>query len=154
MKTQSAKAKGRRLQQLVVSKLLEKFPDLSEDDIRSTSMGAQGEDVQLSARARENIPFSFECKNQERLNVWEAIEQSKSNCKGHTPLVVMKKNKSEPHVILSLDDFLKVISNKGKHHIEKDTSEIIKILQNTIDTLRQHSNETQIEDPPPPPNDI
>lgn len=146
MKTQSAKAKGRRLQQLVVSKLLERFPELSEDDIRSTSMGAQGEDVQLSARARENIPFSFECKNQERLNVWEAIEQSKSNCKGYTPLVVMKKNKSEPHVILSLDDFLKVIS-KGKHNIEQDTSEIIKILQNTIDILKHNSNEMQVENP-------
>ena len=144
MKTQSAKAKGRRLQQLVVSKLLEKFPELSEDDIRSTSMGAQGEDVQLSARARENIPFSFECKNQERLNVWEAIEQSKSNCKGHTPLVVMKKNKSEPHVILSLDDFLNVIS-KDKHVTGTDNSEIIKILQNTIDSLRHNSTEMQVE---------
>ena len=144
MKTQSAKAKGRRLQQLVVSKLLEKFPELSEDDIRSTSMGAQGEDVQLSARARENIPFSFECKNQERLNVWEAIEQSKSNCKGHTPLEVMKKNKSEPHVILSLDDFLNVIS-KDKHVTGTDNSEIIKILQNTIDSLRHNSTEMQVE---------
>ena len=58
----------------------------------------------------------------------------------------MKKNKSEPHVILSLDDFLKVIS-KDKHNIEKDTSEIIKILQNTIDTLKHNSNEMQIENP-------
>ena len=48
MKTSSAKAKGRRLQQKVRDLLLETFTELEPDDIRSTSMGVSGEDLQLS----------------------------------------------------------------------------------------------------------
>ena len=47
MKTSSAKAKGRRLQQKVRDLLLETFTELQPDDIRSTSMGVSGEDLQL-----------------------------------------------------------------------------------------------------------
>ena len=46
MKTRSAKQKGRRLQQNVRDLLLEALSEyLEEDDIRSTSMGAPGEDL-------------------------------------------------------------------------------------------------------------
>jgi len=47
LKPQSAKAKGRKLQQWVRDQILQRFPTLSTDDVRSTSMGASGEDVQL-----------------------------------------------------------------------------------------------------------
>lgn len=40
MKPQSAKAKGRRLQQQVAAAVLENYRELTEDDVRSTSMGA------------------------------------------------------------------------------------------------------------------
>jgi hypothetical protein len=40
MKPQSAKAKGRRLQQQVAAAVLENYHELTEDDVRSTSMGA------------------------------------------------------------------------------------------------------------------
>lgn len=136
MKTQSAKAKGRRLQQLVAHVLLEKFPELTEDDIKSTSMGAQGEDVQLSSRARELIPFSFECKNQERLNLWEAIQQSKSNCKTHTPVVVIKKNNTQPHVVISLEDFVEILVPKSKTTCQHSTSKLIDVLETTVAQLK------------------
>ena len=51
MKTQSCKSKGRRLQQKVVADVLAAFPHLQPDDVRSTSMGCGGEDVQLSPAA-------------------------------------------------------------------------------------------------------
>ena len=73
MKTSSAKAKGRRLQQKVRDLLLETFTELEPDDIRSTSMGVSGEDLQLSPAARKLIPFAIECKNQEKLNVWDSL---------------------------------------------------------------------------------
>jgi len=66
VKTSSAKAKGRRLQQKVRDLILETFSELEEDDVRSTSMGAGGEDVQLSPLARRKFPFSVECKNVEK----------------------------------------------------------------------------------------
>ena len=69
MKTSSCKQKGRKLQQKVRDIILESFDNLREDDVRSTSMGAGGEDVLLSPAARDVFPFSVECKNQEKLNV-------------------------------------------------------------------------------------
>ena len=72
MKTQSAKAKGRKLQQWVRDLILETWNELEPDDVRSTSMGAGGEDLQLSPAARRKFGYSVECKNVEKLNVWGA----------------------------------------------------------------------------------
>ena len=71
MKTQSAKAKGRRFQQWVRDKLVESL-GIHPEDIESRSMGAGGEDLIMARAAREKFPYSVECKNQERLNLWEA----------------------------------------------------------------------------------
>lgn len=116
MRPQSAKAKGRRLQQFIAQDLLRIFPHLSEDDIRSTSMGAGGEDIQLSSAARRCIPFSIEAKNQERLNVWAALDQAKANAPADCePIVVLKKNLCKPHVFLSWDCFLHMLSHDKKN---------------------------------------
>ncbi len=112
MRPESCKAKGRRLQQLVVADLLEMFPHLTPDDVRSTSMGAGGEDVQLSSQARRSIPFSIECKNQEKLNVWNAMDQAQANApEGSTPIVIMKKNNSKPQVVISWEAFKDIIAS-------------------------------------------
>ena len=42
-------------------------------------MGESGEDIKLSPAARKLIPYSFECKNQEKLNIWEALSQAEEN---------------------------------------------------------------------------
>ena len=62
MKTRSAKAKGRRLQNKIRDLLLEEFKELEPDDIRTAIMGETGEDIKLSPAARKKIPYSFECK--------------------------------------------------------------------------------------------
>ena len=91
MKTQSAKAKGRKLQQWVRDQIIEQL-EVHPEDIESRSMGAGGEDLIMARAARQKFPFSVECKNVEKLNVWEAYEQAKSNSKDHEPIVIMKKN--------------------------------------------------------------
>ena len=89
------------MQQKVASDIIEAFAHLKEDDVRSTSMGAGGEDVQLSTAAREAMPYSIECKNTERLNLWSALEQCKANAPaGATPLVVFKRNRSAIHAVV------------------------------------------------------
>ena len=108
MKTQSAKAKGRKLQQWVRDLILESFP-LESDDVRSTSMGAGGEDVLLSPAARKYFPFSIECKNVEKLNVWQAYEQAEANCGGNEPLLVMKKNRKSPLVVMDAEKFMEIM---------------------------------------------
>ena len=106
----SSKAKGRRLQNLVRDKLREKFTSLEEDDIKSAIMGTVGEDIVLSPAAKKVIPFSFECKNVERLQFWKTVEQAEGNSNGRTPVIVVKKNGRKPYVALPLEDWLELIS--------------------------------------------
>ena len=99
MRAQSAKAKGRRLQQRVRDDLIAAL-DLPAEDVVSTSMGAGGEDLKLSAAARALVPFAIECKNVQSLNIWAAIEQAKAHLrpgKGdrRSPLVVFSRNNSD-----------------------------------------------------------
>ena len=105
MKTSSAKAKGRRLQQKFMQLLIEKL-DIDPEDIESRSMGAGGEDLIMSKAARTKFPFSVECKNQERLNIWSAWEQANSNRGVYEPLVVIKRNGTTPLVVLDANVFL------------------------------------------------
>ena len=111
MKTQSAKAKGRRLQQWVVKQLIETF-DIHPEDIKSCSMGAGGEDVVMARAAREKFPYSVECKNVEKLNVWDAYDQAKANAGNYEPIVIMKKNGKKPLAIIDAEYFINL--NKGK----------------------------------------
>lgn len=109
MKVASKKAKGRNLQKLVVQKILAKFPQLTERDVASTSMGASGIDVQLSEAAAKLFPFATECKAQEALSLYPAFEQAKANAKDLTPLLIVKKNRQEVLAVLRLDDFMKLV---------------------------------------------
>ena len=117
MNPKSVKAKGRRLQNWVRDKLREayiknwtKLPKLKEDDIKSQTMGMSGEDIVLSPAARTIIPYSFECKNKERLNIWQSIEQCEENCNGSIPVVVIKRNRSKIYAIMEFDEWLEIAS--------------------------------------------
>tara|TARA_S200002703_G_scaffold2826_1_gene4305 strand:- start:200 stop:535 length:336 start_codon:yes stop_codon:yes gene_type:complete len=107
VKTQSAKAKGRRLQQWFRNLLIEKL-EIHPEDIESRSMGASGEDLIMARAAREKFDYSIECKNVEKLNVWEAYEQAKSNCGDYEPIVIMKKNGKTPLVVLDAEYFVQL----------------------------------------------
>ena len=109
MKTRSAKNKGKRLQNSVRDLILEKFTQLEPDDVRSTTMGDSGEDVLLSPAARKLFPFSVECKNQEKLNIWSSLEQAETNAGKHTPLLVFKRNRSKTYVALEIDNLLDLL---------------------------------------------
>lgn len=110
MKTSSAKNKGRRLQQWFRDLIIKTF-SLSENDVRSTSMGAGGADIQLSDRARLLFPYSVECKNVEKLNLYDAWHQCETNAKddGLFPLLVIKKNNESVLVVLDAEIFMKEI---------------------------------------------
>ena len=105
-----SKAKGRKLQNLLRDLLRVAFPSLEEDDVKSQTMGMPGEDIVLSPAARRKIPYSFECKNVERLSFWTTVEQCEANCKeGLSPAIVVKKNRKDPMVAIPLDSFIKLI---------------------------------------------
>ena len=104
---QSRKAKGMKLQQWVANLIKELF-GLHVDDVRSTSMGAGGEDVQMSPKCRKKCPFSIECKSVESFNLWSAYEQAQYHAKGteNEPIVVYKKSHKRPLVIVDAEYFL------------------------------------------------
>ena len=113
MKVQSGKAKGRRLQQWTRDVLIESL-DIHPEDIESRSMGAGGEDLIMSRAAREAFPYSVECKNQEKINVWSAYEQASENSLGYTPLVVIKRNRSKPLVVIDAESFIDLHKHQSK----------------------------------------
>ena len=110
MRPKSAKAKGRRLQQQFRELLIEEL-GIHPEDIESRSMGAGGEDLIMARAAREKFPYSIECKNVEKLNVWEAYKQASENSKDYEPLVVMKKNNHKTLVVLDAESFVKIFKN-------------------------------------------
>ena len=105
MKTSSAKAKGRKLQQWMRNLLIEKL-EVHPEDIESRSMGAGGEDLIMARAAREKFPMSIECKNQEKVNVWEAYKQAEDNSGNYEPVVVIKRNKVKPLVVVDAEYFV------------------------------------------------
>ena len=113
MKTQSAKAKGRRLQQWVRDQLIEKL-EIHPEDIESRSMGAGGEDLIMARAAREKFPYSIECKNVEKLNVWDAYSQASENSGNYEPIVVMKKNGKKPLIVVDAEYFVR-LHNEGSN---------------------------------------
>ena len=109
MKTSSAKAKGRNLQKWFRDLILEAFTDLEPDDVRSTGMGQSGMDVQLSPAAQKKFSFAVECKNVEKLSVWTAYDQATANCGKLEPLLVMKKNRKKPLVVMDAEAFMELV---------------------------------------------
>ena len=114
MKSRSAKNKGKRLQNSFRDLLLETFTQLEPDDIRSAIMGESGEDIKLSPAARKLIPYSFECKNQEKLNIWDALSQSEENAGDYDPVVIFKRNRSETYAIITVKTFIELINENSK----------------------------------------
>ena len=110
MKPRSAKNKGKRLQNKIRDLILEKFDSLEKDDVRSITMGDSGEDILLSPAARRLFPFSVECKNQEKLNIWGALEQAEENSGIHVPLVIFKRNRTKTYAVLEFDKLLELLN--------------------------------------------
>lgn len=112
MLTSSAKAKGRRAAQALRAALLEFAPELQPDDIAVTPSGVTGPDLWLSPRAQEIYPPLWEVKNQERIAIWEALAQAATHSAAHDgkiAAVAFTRNRSEMHVALRLQDFLRLL---------------------------------------------
>ena len=119
VKTKSAKAKGRKLQNYVVEELKKAYSQLEEDDIKGQVMGMSGEDVVLSPLAKRTIGLSFECKNQERLNLWDSLLQAENNCEERTPVLVFKRNRSQAYAAIPFKYLIKLLSSNQKGKLMK-----------------------------------
>jgi len=111
-KTQTAKAKGRRLQQWVANIIID-FLGANPEDIRSLPMGSQGEDVIMGTETRKLFPYSIECKNQEQLTtLYKWYGQATYNSKDYEPLLIIKKNNQKPLAVVDAEYFVKLHQKK------------------------------------------
>lgn len=115
MKTKSAKAKARRLQDWVVERLKVEF-DLYAHDIRPAIMGESGADVKLLTEdAKTKIPFAIECKAQEKYKaIYDIMAQAHAHVENdpmlqagekRLPLGVITMNRKKPLVIVDAEIF-------------------------------------------------
>ena len=109
MKNSSRKAKGRYLQNIVKKKIIELYPVLTTDDIRTSLMSENGADVKLiSHTARKLFPYSIECKNRQD---FKQLYSHFTQAQNHTPiepLLVVKMNRKKPLAIIDLDHLFKL----------------------------------------------
>jgi hypothetical protein len=108
---QSAKAKGRKAQQLVRDAILAKYPELEPDDCKSIGMGQAGNDIELSPAARKVFPFAVEVKARAKVSlIYDAIAQAgKSDKNNLTPIAVVKADRQKALVVIDLDDFMDIL---------------------------------------------
>ena len=117
MRPQSAKAKGRRLQQWVgkqISKLIDR-PFGPDEEIASREMSQSGTDIRLVGKAKKLFKYDIECKNCEKWSIFKWIEQAKSNTdKGRDWLIVAKRNRMDPVVMMDWKAFVKLFKRGMK----------------------------------------
>lgn len=125
MKTSSAKAKGRNLQNAVRDLIVAILPDRLKCQARAALMGETGADIKIVGEARDYFPYSVECKNQERLNLWASWDQTTHNAGKEklSPLLFIKKNRTEILAVMKATEFfdmlnqieVKNVSNTSSH---------------------------------------
>lgn len=115
MKTSSAKAKGRRCAQEARDALVAhgREKGLALGDFIITSSGEAGPDIKLSPLAQQAYPFAIECKNVEKLNIWEALKQAESHIndeyKYEVPLLIFTRNRANLYCSLKLEHLLALL---------------------------------------------
>ena len=110
--SRAAKAKGRTGQNEIRDKLLEVFPEFEEDDIKSTTMGDTGEDIQLSPAARKKIPITIEVKRRKSgmKTAYDYMEQASKHGKGE-PVVFFRAVRKSWITMISLEHYMDLLRN-------------------------------------------
>ena len=113
--------KGRQFQKVIKDIFMDKYPSLTEDDIRTPVGAENGSDIILSKEGKSFVPFDIEIKRTEKLNLWGAIKQAETNSSSNRiPLVIFKRNRSKIYCCLEFGHFMDVISKKYSKHLLND----------------------------------
>ena len=88
---------------------------LSDEDIRSTSMGAGGEDILFSPVAARRMGISIECKSRDRIAVYGYYQQAQENCPtNREAVVVIKQNRAKPLVVVDAEYFFEILERSTR----------------------------------------
>ena len=108
------KAKGRNFQKSICKLILDAFPDLTPDDVRSNPMGSNGEDLLISSTARRLLGSTqHECKTREKLAMSEWMDQASSHG-DYEPLLWFRKGGrgQETYVCMKADFYLRLLKGE------------------------------------------
>ena len=85
-----------------------------------TPSGVNGPDLILSPYAKLFIRFAWECKNVEKLNIWQAIKQAEGHSAktGLPPAVCIGRNRTDPYVAIRLSDFCDLLRSSLKEEAD------------------------------------
>lgn len=104
IKASDKKEKGRKLE-LKFAKMLREY-GLDKYALR---MPLSGSNWAYRGDIKTNIPYRFECKNQEKVKIWEWWDQCYEQ-RGHkTPVLVFSGNYRPIMVAMLADDFLAIL---------------------------------------------
>ena len=111
MRPQSAKGKGRAAQQEVRDMLLAASPFLYPDDIKSTSMGAGGEDILLSPAARKMYPWAIEVKHKKSIAACRFMDQAREHVGSHNyrPVAFFRENRGKWYACIEADYLMELM---------------------------------------------
>lgn len=111
MKTSSCKAKGRSLQNLVATELNKMSKErFDAEAFYPAIMGESGKDIKMDIMMATVFPWDVECKNQENWSIPQWWKQAVANTEeGRKPLLVIKKNRQEPLVVMRFSDWLELL---------------------------------------------
>lgn len=106
----NAKQKGNRFERQVAKQINKKFENANcRRTPLSGGMNFKGDILSINDNSIIS-EFSFECKNQEKLNIWKALEQSRNDAPQRTmPVVVFTKNFEREYIALEFEDFLNIL---------------------------------------------
>lgn len=111
--TAARKAKGRNGQQEIRDLLLERFPELEGDDLRSTAMGQSGVDLLLSPKAKKLLPISPEVKRRKTFAAqYDQIAQAERG-DGLEPVVFFRGDRKPWLVILPVEVYLDLLRKRA-----------------------------------------
>ncbi len=103
----NAQQKGKRFELQIAKLLNEKFGANVKRTPNSGGLSIKGDIMDTQGILSE---FHFELKNQEKLNIWKALQQARNDKRiGKIPLVIFTKNHEKDYAALELDDLLNLI---------------------------------------------
>ena len=105
----NAKQKGNRFEREVAKQINKKFGTNVRRTPLSGGMNFKGDIICIDDNSIIS-EFSWECKNQEKLNIWKALEQSRNDAPQRTmPVLVFTKNHERDYVALEFEDFMNLL---------------------------------------------
>ena len=105
----NANQKGKRFEREVCKIINNKFDSNVRRTPQSGGLSIKGDIIDINPDSAL-YDYHWECKNQEKLNIWKALAQARNDKPmGKTPVVVFTKNFENNYACLELEDFLNLI---------------------------------------------